>query len=236
MAVPLLYHTPLCCASRAVRLLLGEYGFSHEPILENLWEERAEFLRLNPAGTLPVLAVRSDFSVIGAMAISEYINESAAGGGSTASASAPFLYPAEIEARAEMRRLCDWVFVKFAQEVVSPLVNERVTKRLIPLVQGGGAPDSALLRQSRARLAHHLDYFGWLLERSDWMCGNRLTFADLSIAGALSVLDYLGEIEWAEGDFKGWYSRLKSRPSFRPLLADRVRGAPCVSHYVDLDF
>jgi glutathione S-transferase len=30
--------------------------------------------------------------------------------------------------------------------------------------------------------------------------------------------------------------RLKSRPSFRPLLADRVRGLAPSSHYSDLDF
>ena len=35
---------------------------------------------------------------------------------------------------------------------------------------------------------------------------------------------------------KDWYQRLKSRPSFRPLLAERVRGVTPVSHYADLDF
>jgi len=51
------------------------------------------------------------------------------------------------------------------------------------------------------------------------------------------VLDYLGEVHW--GDYpaaKEWYTRMKSRPSFRPLLADRVRGLPPASHYPDLDF
>ena len=33
------------------------------------------------------------------------------------------------------------------------------------------------------------------------------------------------EIEWAEYDAcRDWYTRVKSRPSFRPILADRVRG------------
>jgi glutathione S-transferase len=59
----------------------------------------------------------------------------------------------------------------------------------------------------------------------------------MAAAAALSVLDYLGEVNW--GDFpaaKDWYSRVKSRPSFRPLLADRVRGLSPVSTYGDLDF
>ena len=51
------------------------------------------------------------------------------------------------------------------------------------------------------------------------------------------MLDYLGEIDWTESPMaKDWYQRLKSRPSFRPLLAERVRGLIPVSHYADLDF
>ena len=47
----------------------------------------------------------------------------------------------------------------------------------------------------------------------------------------------MGEIDWAEStQAKEWYQRLKSRPSFRPLLAERVRGVTPVSHYADLDF
>jgi len=50
-------------------------------------------------------------------------------------------------------------------------------------------------------------------------------------------MDYLGEIDWNEyPQAKDWYQRVKSRPSFRPLLADKVRNLPPVAHYADLDF
>ncbi len=50
-------------------------------------------------------------------------------------------------------------------------------------------------------------------------------------------MDYLGEIEWSgEPAAREWYARLKSRPSFRPLLADKVPGLPPAAHYIDLDF
>ena len=53
----------------------------------------------------------------------------------------------------------------------------------------------------------------------------------------MSVLDYLGEIDWSDAPTaKEWYQRLKSRPSFRPLLSERVRGVTPVPHYADLDF
>jgi len=96
------------------------------------------------------------------------------------------------------------------------------------------APDSQALRAARTNIKYHLKYFGWLAQTRDWMAGDRMTNADLAIASSLSLLDYLGEIDWAEdADLKDWYARMKSRPSFRPLLADRLRGMPPVSHYVD---
>ena len=35
---------------------------------------------------------------------------------------------------------------------------------------------------------------------------------------------------------KEWYARIKSRPSFRPLLGDYVPGTRPPAHYSDLDF
>jgi glutathione S-transferase len=35
---------------------------------------------------------------------------------------------------------------------------------------------------------------------------------------------------------RDWYARVKCRPSFRPLLADRVPGFTPPAHYDDLDF
>jgi glutathione S-transferase len=35
---------------------------------------------------------------------------------------------------------------------------------------------------------------------------------------------------------KEWYARIKSRPSFRTILADHIPGVPPPAHYADLDF
>ncbi len=35
---------------------------------------------------------------------------------------------------------------------------------------------------------------------------------------------------------KAWYQRVKSRPSFRSLLADKMPGLPPSRIYADLDF
>ncbi|MEP6831412.1 MAG: glutathione S-transferase family protein, partial [Rhizomicrobium sp.] len=53
----------------------------------------------------------------------------------------------------------------------------------------------------------------------------------------LSALDYFGEVPWSEFPVTTeWYVRMKSRPSFRSILADRVPGQPPAAHYAELDF
>jgi glutathione S-transferase len=53
----------------------------------------------------------------------------------------------------------------------------------------------------------------------------------------LSTLDFLGEIDWSiSPSAKDWYARIKSRPSFRGVLNDRVSAMTPPEHYADLDF
>jgi glutathione S-transferase len=112
-----------------------------------------------------------------------------------------------------------------------------VLKPIMPETAGGGSPDSAAIRAARANIRQHMKYTNWLAGTRHWLAGSKVTYADLAAAAALSVLDYLGEIDWREHSAaREWYTRVKSRPSFRPLLSDRVRGLSPVSHYADLDF
>jgi glutathione S-transferase len=93
------------------------------------------------------------------------------------------------------------------------------------------------VRSGLSRLRAHLEYVEALIDRRRWLAGDELSTADLAAAAHLSCLDYLGDVPWAEfAPVKGWYQRLKSRPSFRPLLADAIRGIPAPAAYADLDF
>ncbi len=110
-------------------------------------------------------------------------------------------------------------------------------KPQMPEAAGGGSPDSTAIRAARANIRQHMKYTNWLAGTRQWLAGGKVTYADLAAAASLSILDYLGEIDWSEyGAAREWYTRVKSRPSFRPLLTDRVRGLSPVAHYADLDF
>ena len=114
---------------------------------------------------------------------------------------------------------------------------ERVFKRYMTREQGGGSPDTDALRAARHNIRYHLAYVGWLARSRDWLAGEHMSLADLAAAAHLSAMDYLGEVPWSEDEAaKQWYARVKSRPSFRPLLAETLAGLPPAEHYGDLDF
>ena len=94
-----------------------------------------------------------------------------------------------------------------------------------------------MIRAARHNIRYHLAYIGWLVRSRDWLAGDQLTYADLAAAAHLSAADYLGDVPWTEDETaKNWYARLKSRPSFRPLLAETMAGIPPSKTYADLDF
>jgi glutathione S-transferase len=227
-----LFHHPMFASCRFVRLAFGEYGEELALIEEKPWTRRKEFLALNAAGTLPVLLAEGDVPIVGATVIAEYLDETRG----VLKREKRLLAEDPME-RAEIRRLVDWYLVKTESEVTRHLVRERVLKPMMSETHGGGSPDSGAIRAARANIRQHMKYTNWLAGTRHWLAGPRMTYADLAAAAAISVLDYLGEIDWRDHDAaREWYTRLKSRPSFRPLLGDRVRGISPVSHYADLDF
>lgn len=227
-----LFHHPFCAHSRFVRLALGEYGLEMRLVEERAWERRKDFLMMNPAGTTPVLVAEAQPAVPGAAIIAEYLDETYG-----SERGDDRLLPKGNGARVEARRLASWFNDKFFAEVSGPLATERFYRRLMPADAGGGAPDTDVIRAARHNIRYHLAYIDWLVRQRDYLAGDRLTYADLAAAAHLSVADYLGEVPWADEEMaKSWYARVKSRPSFRPILAERVAGLPPSATYADLDF
>jgi len=218
-----LYHVPLSPFCRKVRLTLAEKRVEVELIEERYWEQGAEFLRRNPAGKVPI--IRHEGRVMSeSQAICEYLEETIP---------EPRLMPKDAEGRYEVRRICAWFDDKFHAEVTAKLLYERVNKK----VMGLGYPDSKNVKSGAARIKYHLDYLSWLLDQRRWLAGDQMTLADFAAAAHLSCLDYISDVDWnRSANVRDWYAKIKSRPSFRSLLADQVSGFPPPAHYADLDF
>ncbi len=219
-----LYHFWLCPFSRKVRIVLGEKGLDFDLRFEKFWERRDDFLRLSPAGQVPVYLDEDGVAYAESNAICEYLDE---------------VYPDrplvgfDTAARAEARRLVAWFDLKFHAEVTRNLVDEKVLRRFMRM----GEPSSDAIRVGRHNMATHLKYIAYLTDRRTWLAGDDFSLADIAAAAHLSCLDYLGDVAW-EGHpaAKDWYARVKSRPSFRALLGDRIPGLAPPKHYGDLDF
>jgi glutathione S-transferase len=230
--MPYLHHHPLDPHSRFVRLCLAETGIPTDLVEERPWERSEDLLVLNPAGTVPVFVDDNDLVIPGQAIIADYLDE--AYGESLGDRR---LLPETLEERIEVRRLTEWFAGKFHTEVSDYLLTEKVLKRYMPSTQGGGAPDVTAIRAAKTNVRYHLRYVGYLVRRRNWLAGERLTYADLAAAAELSVVDYLGDVPWDEDlAAKDWYARIKSRPSFRPLLTETVRGTAPSPTYADLDF
>lgn len=218
-----LYHFPLSPYCRKVRLTLAEKKLDVELVEERYWERSPDFLRRNPSGKVPVLKIENRF-LSESQAICEYLDETHPD---------PRLMPRDVEMRYEVRRLCAWFDDLFQIEVTSKLLYERVHKK----VMGAGYPDSKNVKSGAGRIKYHLDYMGWLLEQRRWLAGDQMTLADFTAAAHLSCLDYISDVDWnRQPVVKDWYAKIKSRPSFRTLLADQIPGFPPPAHYADLDF
>ena len=192
--------------------------------VEKIWERRESFLRLNPAGEVPVLQAEEGVVLADGWVITEYLEEVHPD---------PPLLPRDPVERAETRRLAQWFDVKFAREVTVNLVNEKLMKSFL----GHGNPDPARIRAGLHNISYHLDYIAWLSDRRRWLGGDDFSLADIAAAAHLSAVDYLGDVPWNKHEgAKDWYARVKSRPSVQPLLEDYIAGRPPPAHYADLDF
>nr|WP_137676655.1 glutathione S-transferase family protein [Parerythrobacter lutipelagi] len=219
-----LYQFPLCPFSRKVRLLLSEKGVGYELWRENPWDNRDEFWALNPAGRTPVLHDPDKKTTLcDSRAICEYFEET--------TEQSPLINGTSKE-RAEIRRLIALFDESFFNDVTGPMMHEKMKKRII-LRQ---PPDSRRL-SGAMKMAHgHLDYIDWLIDNRTWIAGPRMSLADLAAAAQISVADYLGGIDWDQHkSAKSWYSVIKSRPSFRPLLSERMEVIQPPSHYASVD-
>lgn len=220
-----LYHHPLCPFSRKVRIVLAEKKIEVDLQVERFWEARPEFTALNAAGEVPVLVDSGGTALADSRAIAEYLEETHG---------EPPLMPSDPDGRAEVRRLVGWFDGKFHQEVTVNLVGQKVFRRLSST---HGEPDSRLIRAGYAAIHEHLNYIGWLTERRSWLAGSQYSLADITAAAQISCVDYIGDVPWdRHAAAKDWYARVKSRPAFRPLLADHLPGMPPPRHYADLDF
>lgn len=219
----LLVHHSISPQSRKIRLMMTEKKMLFVLKEEEPWNMSADICKLNPSGELPIFIFDGNI-ICGNYAITEYLEEAYP---------EPHLLVGNAKQRAEIRRLTDWFDNKFYNEVYKYIVFEKIYKRF----RNGVAPDSRILKAGLNNLQYHLEYVDWLAERNNYLVGQEVSLADITAAAHFSIIDYLGDVPWEEHkNAKLWYSKMKSRPSFKEILKDTIKGIFPAKHYTNLDF
>ena len=222
-----LFHWPLDPAGRAIRLALGEKGLAFESVVSPPWQRADELKRLKPDEPGPVLLDQGHHGrviTVQTHATLEALEELYPD---------PRLLPALAPDRAEARRIWRQIEDRFNDQVNGYLLAQRMEQAL----ERSSVPDSARMRQGAHALRGVLTGLNILAGEHAYLAGRTLSYADLVTAAQLSCHDYFGDIAWeAIPDLRQWYTRMKSRRSFAPLLRDKLPGAQPAAHYADLDF
>ena len=219
----LLIHHPVSAHSRKIRLIMAEKKMYAVLKEEEPWKVSDGLRKLNPAGELPVFIYDGNV-IAGVNAISEYLEEAYP---------QPSLMSKNLCERAEIRRLSEWFDNKFQREVYTYIISEKIYKRYGSV----SAPNSRVLTAGYSNLGFHMEYLDWLAERNNYLAGDLFSLADVSAAAQISVIDYLGDVAWNNyPNAKIWYAKVKSRPSFKDILKDNIKGILPSKHYTNLDF
>ena len=218
-----LYHYYLCSSSRYIRLILEEHKISYDTQLENYWKPQTDFLKLNPAGHLPVLVNEENFPVVGANACIEYVKDLEV---------RSKLFVNDYREKAEINRLVHWFDVIFKKEVFDPIIYEKIFSGILDNI----TPNSENIRAALNNLDFHIQYFNYLLNSKNYFIKDDLTYLDFLAAANFSVLDYLGVLNFKDYEnIKEWYFKIKSRPSFKTLLKDQIVGLNPHENYKIID-
>lgn len=211
-----LIHLTLSPPSRVARLILGEKRLTFDPVPAD-----------DPLAHLPVFIDLDGARTEGLWAVIDHLE------GAYPDRA---LVPDDPGLRGETLRWLDWAMGPLGERATRKILYEKAAPRFTG-APNSGAPDMNVIRQGREALKAALALVGKAAEKNGNLVTRECLLADLAVAAHLSALDYFGEVPWTEHPPAGeWYVRMKSRPSFRSLLSDRLPGQPPVAHYAELDF
>jgi glutathione S-transferase len=196
------------------------------------WLRTKEFLMLNPASEVPVLKNMQTREVIcDSYLICEYI------------------YSVEKDQdelnyfdfmgynqkeRYEIQRLHMWFDKKFYSEISKHIIEETFLNSFMG-VKSTMNMDKLTIALKNLEL--HIKYIEYILARRKWLASESFSIADIAAATQLSLIDYLGYLEWNKHPkLREWYRIIKSKKGFKNILFDKIPGFRASKYYSELDF
>ena len=191
-----LYYNPLSPNVRRVRLAAAVLGIElDEKLLDFSKGEHksADYLALNPNGAVPTL-VDGDFVLTESRSIMQYLASKKPESG---------LLPKDEAARADVTRWQFWDASHF-----SPQLATLAFEKLIKGMMGLGEPDLGKVQDALGNFRRFAAVLDKRLAGRDYVVGNRLTIADLTLGSSLMYAQQ-AEVPLAEfPNIQAWHARI----------------------------
>jgi glutathione S-transferase len=191
-----LYHNPMSPNVRRVRLTAAVLGLELEEKKLDFAKgehKNPEYLALNPNGAVPTL-VDGDFVLTESRAIMQYLASKKPESG---------LLPRDEAGRADVTRWQFWDAAHF-----SPQLGTLGFEKVIKPMMGLGDPDNAKVQEALGNFRRFAAVLDKRLAGKQFIVGNALTIADLTIASSLM---YSKQAEAPVAEFpnvQAWFSRI----------------------------
>ena len=200
-----LYHNPFSPNARRVLLTIAVLGIEVEEKILDLPKgehKLPDYLALNANGAVPTL-VDGAFVLTESRAIMQYLASKKPDSG---------LLPKDEQSRADVMRWQFWDASHFA-----PHLGTIAFEKLFKGMMGLGEPDAAKINDALTNFRRFAAVLNGRLEGRQYVVGNALTIADLTLASSLM---YASQVEIPVADFpnvQAWLSRISELPAWKKL-------------------
>jgi len=192
----------LSMPTNKVRLCVRYLGLPHEYIhvdLQGGEHLKPEYLEINAAGRVPAID-DSGFTLSQSDAICKYL--CALSGPSS-------FYPADTKKQAEINQWIDFSSQHILQAVARLFFNRVITKMI------GEDPDTASIKTGESMLSRDLPLLETQLKGRDYIMGDHITLADISLVAALEPSEMCGVDLKPYPSIVKWRERLAAREFYQ---------------------
>lgn len=127
------------------------------------------------------------------------------------------VWPSDARSQADVVRWLAWESAHWDAESWGMVTFEKNSKRVLGL----GPPDEAFIARGTKNFLRFAAVLNAALKGRQWLVGETLTIADLSIAGPVPSAERLGLSIADFPEIVRWYNHLSDLPAWREALAEK---------------
>jgi glutathione S-transferase len=201
-----LYHHPLSMNARRAVMAALQLGAPVDLVFVDLQKQeqnQPRFLEMNPNHRVPVLE-DGDFHLWESRAIMQYLADKTP---------RQTIYPTEVRARADVNR---WLF--WCSQHFTPAIGTLNWENLIKPMIGRGDPDPVEVKRGETLLREFAAVLDAHLANREWVSGETLTLADLSLAATFGCAGPAKAPVSQYANLQKWFGRVQALDAWQKTV------------------